>query len=112
MKEQLYHQVEEAIAKAIATLAIELIETGVVIATRKLQQLRTDGQQHEEGEGDDAPPQHHLIAILAAHDRPLHINELIMISRTTPGQVNADLLQLEMAGQVQRFPGGLYAQAA
>ena len=112
MKEQVWHQMEEAVAHAIASLAVELIETGVVIATRKLYQLRTDGQQHEEGEGGDAPPQHHLIAILAAHDRPLHINELIMISRTTPGQVNADLLQLEMAGQVQRFPGGLYAQAA
>ena len=66
MKEQIWNQIEEAVAHAIATLAVELIETGVVIATRKLQQLRTDGQQHEEGEGDDAPPQHHLVSILTA----------------------------------------------
>lgn len=40
MKEQIWNSVEEAVAQAIAQVAIEAISTGVILITRKLKALQ------------------------------------------------------------------------
>ena len=48
MKEKIWNSVEEAVAQAIAQVAIEVIETGVIIITHKLKALQEKEQQTTE----------------------------------------------------------------
>ena len=47
MKDKIWNSVEEAVAQAIAQIAIEAIAAGVVIITRKLEALRKEQEQQK-----------------------------------------------------------------
>ena len=110
MKEKIWAQIEDHVAAAVAQLTVEIIHTGVVIASEKLKAYREQFQTEEEQEEDsDEEPVKRLFEV---NHRPLHMDELITLSGSTIGEVNASLLQLELDGYLKRLPGGMFAKAA
>ena len=111
MKDKIWNSVEEAVAQAIARIAVEAIETGVVFAIRKLKALR---EEQEEGASTDAPspaePQN--LIHLFTPGKKMHFDELVTQSGKPAGPLAAELLNLEMQGYIRRYNGDLYAKAA
>lgn len=111
MKDKIWNSVEEAVAQAIARIAIEVLETGVVLVTRKLKAMR----EEKEGASDDAPStptETSNLIHLFTPGKKLHFDELVNQSGRPAGPLAAELLQLEMQGYIRRLNGDLYAKAA
>ena len=62
-----------------------------------------------EGEETDEPPEHGLLAALGFD--PVSIDALVARTGIAPSELQARLLELELAGDVARLPGGLFQRA-
>lgn len=100
---QVWTQVEDKLANAIADIAIELIAAGTRYAIRKIRSVDHPSDTPSEDKGD-------LFSCIPAQE-PVHFDTLKTRCNMEAGILSASLLMLQLQGKIMQVPGDRYVRA-